>query len=452
MLIRAFIALAILVPASAVAAAGKPAASITEADVRATMTALASPEMRGRGSATDDERRAAEYVAARLKAMGLEPAGDKGSFLQVIELRSQAFIAPPTLSIGPWQGKHGAGFAVAYADGAEHAGPLQRWKEGVPIIKGAVVLLPKGSRAATTVLAAGAEAAIYDYDPRFDEYYPKAAAKLPELPLKVGNETDSVGMILMLDPTATAAVAAIPEGAPVRFAGQLGPQSLTTTRNVLGVIQGQDLERGSEIVMLSAHIDGLGVDPRLVGDQVFDGADDDASGVAAVLELTRVLAAGPKPKRTVLVALFGAEEMGLIGSRYFLDHPPRPLARIVANLEFEMIGRQDPKVAPGMLWLTGYTLSDLGPRLAAQGAQLVDDPHPEEKFFTRSDNFALVQRGVIAHTVSSFGLHPDYHQVTDDLEHIDFKYMTGAIVSLQAPLRWLVDSDFTPKWNEGMKP
>lgn len=433
----------VLLSLAALACSATP--PIKEADVRATMQALAGPEMRGRGSATEDEKRAADYLATRLKAMGLQPAGEAGSYLQRVEIRSQTFTAPPTLTIGKWEGTHGQGFAVAYADAAERSGPLQRWKDGATLTKGAVVLLPKGSRAAVKMIADGAAAAIYDHDPRFDEYFPKMAAELPEVNAKPGT-------IVMLDPATTAALAAVPDGTPVRIAGQLAEPVITVTHNVLGLIKGHDKFRGDDVIMLSAHFDGLGVDPKLTGDQVFDGADDDASGVTAVLELTRGLVAGKPPKRSVLVALFGAEELGLVGSHYFLDHPPVPLARIVANLEFEMIGRPDAAVAADQLWLTGYSLSDLGPTLAAKGAKLVDDPHPEQQFFQRSDNFALVQRGVIAHTVSSFGLHADYHKVSDDLAHIDFAHMTRSIESLQAPLRWLVDSDFVPKWHEGKKP
>lgn len=125
---------------------------------------------------------------------------------------------------------------------------------------------------------------------------------------------------------------------------------------------------------------------------------------------------------------------------------------MVANLEFEMIGRPDAKVAADTLWLTGYERSNLGAELARQGARLVADPHPDQNFFQRSDNYALARRGVVAHTVSSFGLHPEYHQPADDIAHIDFAHMTRAINSMVAPVHWLVNSNFTPAWVEGRKP
>jgi Zn-dependent M28 family amino/carboxypeptidase len=199
-------------------------------------------------------------------------------------------------------------------------------------------------------------------------------------------------------------------------------------------------------------MDHLGIGPAVNGDTIYNGADDDASGVTAVLELARVLARGLRPKRTVLFVLFGSEEIGGYGARYFLEHPPLPLENLIANLEFEMIGRPDAAVAPHTLWLTGYERSNLGAQLASHGARLVADPHPDQQFFKRSDNYALAKRGIIAHTVSSFGLHSEYHQPSDEVSHIDFAHMTDAIGSMIRPVLWLVNGDFKPEWNPGMKP
>ena len=186
--------------------------------------------------------------------------------------------------------------------------------------------------------------------------------------------------------------------------------------------------------------------------EIYNGADDDASGTTAVLALAQALARGPRPRRTIIFALFGSEEIGGYGNRYFLDHSPLPLARLVANLEFEMIGRPDPAVPRGNFWLTGYDRSDLGPSLAAHGAHVAADPHPREKFFTRSDNYALAQRGIIAQTVSSFNLHKDYHQPSDELSLIDLPYMTEVIGSMIGPIEWLANTDYKPAWLPGGKP
>jgi len=227
-----------------------------------------------------------------------------------------------------------------------------------------------------------------------------------------------------------------------------------TTRNVIGILPGSDPRLKKEVVLLSAHLDHLGRAPEeaVQGDAIFNGADDDASGCAAVLELARALASGRRPRRTVVFAFFGSEELGGFGNRYFLQHPPVPLDSIVANLEFEMLGRPDASVPPHTLWLTGWERSDLGPWLARHGARLVGDPHPKENFFRRSDNYALARKGIVAQTVSSFGLHTDYHQPSDDLAHLDLAHMADAIGSMIRPVRWLANSSFKPRWKPGGRP
>ncbi|HEY0162214.1 MAG TPA: M28 family peptidase [Edaphobacter sp.] len=248
--------------------------------------------------------------------------------------------------------------------------------------------------------------------------------------------------------------AALPNPLPDRLRQRLSQfedTPRTETWNAVAVLRGST--RPDEVILLTAHLDHLGVAaPDTSGDTIYNGADDDASGTTAVLTFAHLLSRGPRPKRTIVFALFGSEEIGGYGNRAFLDHPPVPLSEIIANLEFEMIGRPDSAVPAGTLWLTGFTRSNLGPELAKHGAHLVNDPHPKELFFQRSDNYALARQGIIAHTVSSFGLHHDYHQPSDEVGTIDFKHMTKAIASMTAPIRWLADSDFKPQWNPGGNP
>ena len=224
------------------------------------------------------------------------------------------------------------------------------------------------------------------------------------------------------------------------------------TWNVIGILKGSDPQLASEVIMLSAHLDHLGVREGLPGDNIFNGADDDASGCVAVLEFARVLAGQNRPRRTIYFVCFGSEERGGLGSRYFIDNPPVPLTQFVADLTFEMLGRPDSKVPASTLWVTGFERSTLGPELARQGASLVADPHPEQQFFRRSDNYPLALRGVIAHTISSFGLHADYHRVSDDVSKIDFPFMTRSLNSLVKPIQWLANSSFRPAWLPGQAP
>ena len=129
-----------------------------------------------------------------------------------------------------------------------------------------------------------------------------------------------------------------------------------STYNVMGQIPGSNPARANEVILLTAHLDHLGVRGNLE-DKIYNGADDDASGVTAVLELAEALSKGTPPERTVIFAWFGSEEAGGYGASAFVAQPPVPLDHMVANLEFEMIGRPDPAVAEHTLWLTGYERS-----------------------------------------------------------------------------------------------
>jgi hypothetical protein len=224
-------------------------------------------------------------------------------------------------------------------------------------------------------------------------------------------------------------------------------------RNVLGMVRGSDSSLVEQVVVVGAHFDHLGVGDDVDGDSIYNGADDDASGVVAVLEAARALATGPSPRRTVVFALFTGEEMGLLGTRFYLDHPTVPLERTIAELQVEMIGRPDPITGgPGRLWLTGFERSTIGDLLVEAGIPVVPDPRPEYNFFQRSDNYPFAMLGIPAHTLSSYNLHEDYHQPSDDIDHIDFDHMVAAIEVTVDAVRALADADEPPGWNEDGQP
>jgi hypothetical protein len=225
-----------------------------------------------------------------------------------------------------------------------------------------------------------------------------------------------------------------------------------TSVNVLGIVRGADPQLASEVVVVGAHFDHIGLRTPVDGDSIANGADDDASGTVAVMEAARIIAAGPRPKRTVVFAAFTGEEGGGFGSRWYMEHPPFPLDRHVAQIQVEMIGRADSLAGgPGKAWLTGFERSTMGSILAAAGLPVVADPRPAQSFYTRSDNIRFARAGIIAHTLSSFNLHKEYHGVNDESELVDFDHMT-ALVNLVAKAVRIVADGPRLQWNEGGKP
>ena len=444
------------------------APKLCAACVRAHMEFLASDALRGRGSATADELIAATYAASQLRAYGIAPAGDRGGYIQRAVLQQPKLTAPPQLTFTqPGAGAqaiwtYGKEFTILSLSSAHFSGPLRvidvdqnepRASESVVLIRGSD--RRKLRARALSLAAAGAVAVILTASPEHAAQFQQKGSRLPELPPNLeGQHVSGLGggvNLLEITPDGEKVLEALPENTTLTFAATSSSETKYTW-NAVGILQGSDASLQHKAVLLSAHLDHLGIGPAVNGDEIYNGADDDASGVTTVLELARVLGAGPRPRRTVIFALFGSEETGGLGSEYFRQHPPLPLKEIAANLEFEMLGRADAAVRPDEVWLTGWERSNLGPMLAGHGAHLVGDPHPGQNFFARSDNYVLAKQGVVAQTISSYGLHRDYHQPSDDLAHIDFKHLDAAIGSLLQPVQWLANSSFIPKWNEGGEP
>jgi hypothetical protein len=431
---------------------------VLERNVRAGMVFLAGDAMQGRGSGTAFERIAAEYVGSQFMQFGLEPAGDNGwdgkpSFIQNIRIARRTFSAPPTLKIGDRVLTHGGEMVVWRTNAAAAGGPLDH---GMPDAGSVYLMRPREGedqrammQRAATLSGSGVSVVLLEETPQWRGNWAAMGSRMPAFI----ESNAKPAVMIVVSKAAADEIAAMSDGIQVEFGGQLAPPNDQFTWNAIGKITGTDAKLSSEVVVLSAHLDHLGLRENTPGDdKIFNGADDDASGTVAVIELARVLAAGKKPKRTVYFVAYGSEEAGGHGSRHFVENLPFPKEKLIANLQFEMIGRPDPKVKADELWLTGYERSDLGPELAKRGAKLVQDPHPEQNFFQRSDNFTLARQGIVAHTVSSFGLHTDYHRVTDEVRTIDLGHMTRSINSMIPPINWLTNSDFRPAWNDGMKP
>jgi Zn-dependent M28 family amino/carboxypeptidase len=203
-----------------------------------------------------------------------------------------------------------------------------------------------------------------------------------------------------------------------------------TSPNLIAKLDGSDPKLKSEYVVVSAHLDHLGIGQPINGDRIYNGAMDDASGVAAVLDIAHRIKSGPRPRRTVLFAIFTAEEKGLLGSHYFAANPTVPKKDIVADLNFDM---PLPLWPLKMVYLPGETESTLGADAravgATQGITVVPDPNPDRNVFIRADQYSFVREGVpslfmkfgFLKNTPEYQIEHDwranrYHSPSDDLE------------------------------------
>jgi Zn-dependent M28 family amino/carboxypeptidase len=238
------------------------------------------------------------------------------------------------------------------------------------------------------------------------------------------------------------------------------------SENVVGVIRGRDPVLRNEFVAFSAHWDHLGIGPKVNGDSIYNGAEDNASGVADILAVARAASRAPRPRRSFLFTFVTAEESGLLGSAYFGQNPTVPAANIIANLNVDG-GNLLGKVRD--LHVLGENKSSLGPSLskmvAPMGMRLSPDEHPEQGHFYRSDHFSFAKAGIPAVSIgggtdvqgkpAGWGAAQDddytehrYHQPSDEYRP-DFP-LAGAVQLSELVLRFgtmLANSPTVPQWN-----
>lgn len=438
--------------------------SIRPADVQARINLLAADSMRGRYTPSPELEEAASYIAGQFRTFGLKPAGDAGGYLQrysVEQVRPDTANARVVVEGGPtwrlgrevmYQFRSGLPAApvsgsVVVVTGVPPAPPADLGLKGAVVI--AVPALTAGGMptqqttlAIMPLLQSGAAAVIAvlplpdslwasmgRMQSRPTTQFPWEPADLPPV-LTVRDPV--IGPLLArhgLDLATLRGAAERPfqvtPVADLRVTVDLARtamQSLSAP-NVVGILEGSDPRLKHEYLVFSAHMDHVGVGrPDARGDSIYNGADDDASGTTAVMELAQAFARlSPRPRRSLIFLTVSGEERGLWGSNYFTANPPVPIGQMVADLNSDMVGRNWKDT----IVVIGRQHSDLGETLARVNAAhpeldmaAIDDQWPEERFYFRSDHYNFAQRGV---PILFFfnGVHPDYHRPSDEPAKID---------------------------------
>ncbi|MBC7929374.1 MAG: M28 family peptidase, partial [Rubrivivax sp.] len=230
-------------------------------------------------------------------------------------------------------------------------------------------------------------------------------------------------------------------------------------RNVAGILRGSDAALKDTYVIVSAHYDHVGVKTEgcdaAVADCIYNGANDDGSGTVGVVEIAQALAKlNPRPKRSILFVTFFGEELGLVGSRFYGRHPVVPLARTIAQVNMEQVGRTDDSEGPQIATaaVTGFDFSDVGATLeragASVGVKVYKHPKKSDAYFSRSDNQSLADAGIPSHTLGVSFEFPDYHGVGDEWPKIDFANMERVVRAVALGVLLIADNRQEPRWNE----
>lgn len=435
------------------------AETVTESKVAATVSFLASDELAGRGTGSPEFDIAAMYVASRFRSAGLQGAGDDGTFFHVT--KQTLTQMPSTLVLRNTSGEPiqflgmlGAGEEEISYQGAVQSIDLAKAVELMDLtgfVSGEFEPTGKGARAfaqlsrlAQSLESAGAKGLILRTDPSSEwvslaidlQKKPRLESRLPiRIP------------ILLVDRK-------LPDAGNVEVKVPAMKKVEQSMRNVIAVIPGSDPSLSKQAVLFSAHLDHLGEgsptgQESSQQDLIYNGADDDASGVTAVLTLADAFAAmKTPPKRSLLFMTFWGEESGLLGSKAFVDRPSWPLESIVANVNIEMIGRPEDG-ARGKIWVTGWNESNLGAQMRESasrwGVEIFEHPKFSAMLYRSSDNWSFAQKGVIAHSFSAGSLHQDYHQVDDEWDRLEIPHMTRVIQGLFVGSLPLVEGSVTPK-------
>jgi Zn-dependent M28 family amino/carboxypeptidase len=529
-LLRCALAVPLLALPSVVLAQSRSVSSITAAELDGYLRFLSSDLLEGRAPGTRGGRLAAEYIADQLRAFGVEPGVNGSYFqpvpIDVLTTQQSSVHASAsgkaTATLRPGQDVVlSAGSATPQSTargelvfvGYGAVAPEYKWDDfkGTDL-KGKILLVlvndPPASAAEPTLFGGIAMTYYGRWTYKYEEAERRDAAGVlivhrtdqagypfqvlvgsnstgqrllprdPKLPPPVGARgwiTDSAAAALLrqagLDMAALRTQAATREFHPVATGitmdlGLASTVQRVASENVVGVVRGSDSRAARQYVALSAHWDHLGIGTPVNGDSIYNGAFDNASGVASVLAMARVATVQPKPKRSLLFVFVTGEESGLLGSAYFAQSPTVPLSQIAANLnvdETNFRGRTRDLVA------LGDTKSSLGPQLAAllreEGMHLTPKEHPEAGHFYRSDHFSLAKAGVPALSIEEgldfvgrpkeWGLQQSedydahrYHQPSDEYRpDID---LTGAVQMTDLIYRFarrLADAPAMPTWN-----
>jgi len=467
-----------------------PIDRIREADLKADLFTLAGDAMRGREGGTIDEMNASVWLAERARDAGLLPAGDNETYFQFFPLERFRASASSLVTLGGRTLVMGrdvvpdttvlanvdAPVVIIQADAI--GGATADIKDKVLVVR----YVPPPTPATGPAAGPGAPQAMRTWLRAIQREATAAnpAAIIALVPDAARDQWERVAApftrgTYALDPDGTAEPRVPQRGMPLLYVresalgGPLAADARLTADiftdsftypsvNVIARVPGRDATLRNEYVLFSAHQDHDGERYPVNGDAIWNGADDNATTAVALLAIGRAVSAAPL-RRSALFIWHGAEERGLMGSRWFVAHPTVPLASVVACLNGDMMGRNDPKTAALLGVLAPHRNSqDLVDVALAANTNVAgfaldhswDDPMHREGWYYRSDHLAYARHGVPALFFTTL-LHPDYHTPFDNPDRIDLTKLTKMTRWMYETGRAVGEADKRPAVEAGFK-
>lgn len=443
--------------------------TVDQATIKGHIYFLASDELKGRETGKPGADIAAQYLATSLMRYGVDPVpnAEKGYF-QKIALTNKMPPSEAELTIGPDKIKEIIAFESAEISINEQAlyinyGLAEDYEEGVDY-QGKVLVATGGNGDAAGLgpivglsnkkqglaIKHGAKALI-ELQNIEDKNWGriKTYFEHPSMKLSSGN----TGFVHIWANTENT----VSKGVPVKLLLSGGKNEPVFSYNVVGMVEGTDPKLKNEYIIYSAHYDHVGIgQPNAENDSIYNGARDNAVGTVTVLSAAENIAKHPT-KRSALFILFTGEEKGLLGSKYYVEHPLIPLKQMVYCFNSDNASYNDTSVAT-IVGLDRTTAeSHIKDAATAFGLTAINDPAPEQGLFDRSDNVQFAAKGIPAPTFSlGFTAFDEevfkyYHQPSDNPDNLDYNYLLKFFSAYVLACRNIANANDTPFWAKGDK-
>lgn len=450
--------------------------TVSRSNIEGHIYFLADDLLKGRQTGTPELKIAATYLATQLRSYGVKPDPATGSYFQAMPMQKNFPPEAMELTVNGQKMEN----AVAMSQGnVDYSGTMVYMGFGLEAdyqdvdVKGKVVIVKAGNEEGggaqqafgligdKTALAKKNGAIgviefidtndqIWDFiDHQFNE--PRVGLASSE------DEEDSIPFLWVKDTGGTIAAGLWQKNPEGSFTMAKKAAEKLDSYNVVGWVEGSDPKLKEEFIIYSGHYDHVGIGtPDATGDTIYNGARDNAVGVTTVLSMAENLAKYPT-KRSALFILFTGEEMGLLGSRYYVENPILPLNKMVYCFNSDNAGYNDTSLAT-IIGLPRTTAADHIKNACKQfGLTAVDDPAPEQGLFDRSDNVNFARVGIPAPTFSlgftafNGDVTKYYHRPGDEADNIDYEYMEKFFKSYVLAGRLIGNDPVTPTWTAGDK-